>query len=211
MNGFRGSKAIALANPPQKVCGFVVRLLVHTNAIEMSTIEYCFGFIWFESRGDSMQERDLKARYKSSCIVASKVTEQAAILVQPVEVGGCPIPRGTRKTSVFPCFSSKIREMPGFAGLGRNKVPELHSFVCRRLCWRLKRRPRVDLLRGNWSSLMLRGAGIFDWLKVRKRFLQINCGFNMQAFQADNRLIGGMGVTDWSIDRLVRPYARRLP
>ena len=58
---------------------------------------------------------------------------------------------------------------------------------------------------------MLLGVGIFDWLKVRKWFLQISYRDYVQAFQADNRLIGGMGVTDWSIDRLVRPYARRLP
>ena len=58
---------------------------------------------------------------------------------------------------------------------------------------------------------MLLGVGIFDWLKVRKWFLQIIYRNIMQAFQADNRLIERMGVTDWSIDRLVRPYARRLP
>ena len=139
------------------------------------------------------------------------MTKEAAILVQPVEVGGCPIPRGTRKTSVLPCFSSKIREMPGFAGLGWNKVPESHNFVCCRLCWRLKSRLKVGLLRGNWSSLMLLMVGIFGWSKMRKWFLQVNCGYDVQAFQADNRLMKMMGVTDWSIDRLVRPYARRLP
>ena len=58
---------------------------------------------------------------------------------------------------------------------------------------------------------MLLEVGIFGWLKVRKWFLQISYRDYVQAFQADNRLIGGMGVTDWSIDRLVRPYARRLP
>ena len=55
------------------------------------------------------------------------------------------------------------------------------------------------------------GVGIFDCLELWKRFLQINCGNDMQAFEADNRLMKVMGVTDWSIDRLVRPYARRLP
>ena len=69
----------------------------------------------------------------------------------------------------------------------------------------------VGLLRGNWSSLMLIWLGTLNWLKVRKWFLQISCRDYLQAFQADNRLIGGMGVTDWSIDRLVRPYARWLP
>ena len=69
----------------------------------------------------------------------------------------------------------------------------------------------VGLLRGNWSSLMLLRVGIFDVCKLRKWFLQINCGYYVQAFQADNRLVKVMGVTDWSIDRLVRPYARRLP
>ena len=69
----------------------------------------------------------------------------------------------------------------------------------------------VGLLRGNWSSLMLLMVGIFGWSKKRKWFLQVNCGYNVQAFQADNRLMKMMGITDSSIDRLVRPYARRLP
>ena len=147
MSGIVGSETVGLTNPPHEICGFVVRLLVHTNAIEMSLIVNVIGFILLESGFDSMQKGGVNTRDQAS--PAPLHTEEAAILVQPVEVGGCPIPRGTRKTSVLPCFSSKISKMPCLAGLGGNKVPETHNFVCRRLhMWRLLSGLSVSLVRG---------------------------------------------------------------
>ena len=146
----------------------------------MSMIVNVIRFILLESGFDSMQERDFNTRDEASCILARLHTEETAILVQPVEVGGCPIPRGTRKTSVLPCFSSKISKMPCLAGLGGNKVPKTHSFVCRRL-WRLLIRLRVSLIRGiglSVGSLMVRflnvGRGTLCELEARKRVMQVN-------------------------------------
>ena len=178
MGGIVGSETIGLTNPPHGICGFVVRLLVHTNAIEMSVIVNVISFILLESGIDSMQERNFNTRDEASCILARLHTEEAAILVQPVEVGGCPIPRGTRKTSVLPCFSSKISKVPCLAGLGRNKVPETHNFVCRRLRrWRQLSRLNVSLVRGIWSLLVRFlnvGNGTLGGLKARKRVMQVN-------------------------------------
>ena len=144
----------------------------------MSLIVNVISFILLESGFDSMQKGGVNTRDQAS--PARLHTEEAAILVQPVEVGGCPKPRGTRKTSVLPCFSSKISKVPCLAGLGGNEVPKAHNFVCRRL-WRLLIRLKVSLIRGiglSVGSLMVRflnvGRGNLCELEARKRVMQVN-------------------------------------